>query len=671
MQGYATLKDRMKPTALPLPPPVAARPHYFVRECDLVMKGGITSGVIYPLAIVEISKAFRLRSIGGTSAGAIAAAAAAAAELGRQRVQSGKLPPTHDGFVELAGLPAHLGQKATRGGGTKLLALFQPQRQAGALFRLLTSVLGHKGLGLLWAVWFGLLWNYRLPALAGFLLGSSALWSNSHWPVLLTALTLGLVCATLGAGLRLAYELVSLRPPNRFGRCSGMPNGKRQPGEALTVWLAGFYDRLSGEQLLRQQRAEPVEHSKPLTFGDLQAHGIDLQMMTTCLTMGRPFRLPFRHDEVVKENRQFYYAEHEFRALFPKDVVDWMVAHQRPLSADEANPKKFAKADFSGLRRLPDPQDLPVVVAVRMSLSFPILLSAIPLYAFDFKAGDPEGTPHRCWFTDGGIGSNFPIHFFDCPIPTRPTFGLDLGVADSDADKRVYFPKGNSGGVLVYRRHIGDSGLGRIGSFLSAIAGVAKDWNHEALSHLPGYRDRIGLVRLNSAEGGLNLKMPQSLITQLTEYGRSAGQEFVRRFGDPALSPGTPVEAEMNWENHQRIRLRLLLAATAETLQSLQHARDQMLADAMPYERFFEPGPPGDGSYPWNGRPSANKLDSQGRHTSQAGLAKWMFGQMLDMARHIEATVQARAPSGNGLNQADLATGAPRPLPEVKLRPRI
>lgn len=42
----------------------------FPTECDLVMKGGITSGIVYPLAVVEISKAFRLRSIGGTSAGA-------------------------------------------------------------------------------------------------------------------------------------------------------------------------------------------------------------------------------------------------------------------------------------------------------------------------------------------------------------------------------------------------------------------------------------------------------------------------------------------------------------------------------------------------------------------------------------------------------------------------
>src|ERR1035441_7687075 len=53
------------------------------RSCDIVMKGGITSGVVYPLAVVCLAERFRLRNIGGTSAGAIAAAAAAAAELGR------------------------------------------------------------------------------------------------------------------------------------------------------------------------------------------------------------------------------------------------------------------------------------------------------------------------------------------------------------------------------------------------------------------------------------------------------------------------------------------------------------------------------------------------------------------------------------------------------------
>src|SRR5256885_2466077 len=50
-------------------------------QCDLVMKGGITSGIVYPPAVHELhEKDFTFRSIGGTSAGAIAAAGTAAAE---------------------------------------------------------------------------------------------------------------------------------------------------------------------------------------------------------------------------------------------------------------------------------------------------------------------------------------------------------------------------------------------------------------------------------------------------------------------------------------------------------------------------------------------------------------------------------------------------------------
>jgi predicted acylesterase/phospholipase RssA len=52
-------------------------------ECDIIMKGGITSGVVYPKAILRMSKQYRFRSIGGTSAGAIAAVITAAAEHNR------------------------------------------------------------------------------------------------------------------------------------------------------------------------------------------------------------------------------------------------------------------------------------------------------------------------------------------------------------------------------------------------------------------------------------------------------------------------------------------------------------------------------------------------------------------------------------------------------------
>src|SRR3954470_4357960 len=54
-----------------------------VAEADMVMKGGITSGVVYPLAVCRLAPSYRFRNLGGSSAGGIAAAVAAAAECNR------------------------------------------------------------------------------------------------------------------------------------------------------------------------------------------------------------------------------------------------------------------------------------------------------------------------------------------------------------------------------------------------------------------------------------------------------------------------------------------------------------------------------------------------------------------------------------------------------------
>jgi len=40
------------------------------RSCDVLMKGGITSGVIYPSAVCELARHYKLASVGGSSAGA-------------------------------------------------------------------------------------------------------------------------------------------------------------------------------------------------------------------------------------------------------------------------------------------------------------------------------------------------------------------------------------------------------------------------------------------------------------------------------------------------------------------------------------------------------------------------------------------------------------------------
>ena len=70
--------------------------------CDIVMKGGITSGVVYPLAIKELARTYKFKNVGGTSAGAIAAAAGAAAEYCR------KANGSYDGFEMVAKLPNEL-----------------------------------------------------------------------------------------------------------------------------------------------------------------------------------------------------------------------------------------------------------------------------------------------------------------------------------------------------------------------------------------------------------------------------------------------------------------------------------------------------------------------------------------------------------------------------------
>ena len=66
-------------------PPITDLTKYrTLANADLVMKGGITSGVVYPKAVVRVARDYRIHNIGGTSVGAIAAALTASAEYWRR-----------------------------------------------------------------------------------------------------------------------------------------------------------------------------------------------------------------------------------------------------------------------------------------------------------------------------------------------------------------------------------------------------------------------------------------------------------------------------------------------------------------------------------------------------------------------------------------------------------
>lgn len=125
-------------------------------DCDLVMKGGITSGVIYPKAVVRVAREYQVRSVGGTSVGAIAAALVAAAEYERQRQDApatvwsdnldralsadlagepidGPAQPMlgRTGYGALYGIPADI--------GNNLMAKFQPMPETRSLFHYVFS----------------------------------------------------------------------------------------------------------------------------------------------------------------------------------------------------------------------------------------------------------------------------------------------------------------------------------------------------------------------------------------------------------------------------------------------------------------------------------------------------------------------------------------------------
>ena len=89
------------------------------------------------------------------------------------------------------------------------------------------------------------------------------------------------------------------------------------------------------------------------------------------------------------------------------------------------------------------------------------------------------------------------------------------------------------------------TGLPALRGFLALLSNVAKDWNHETLSLMPGFRDRIGLIQLTREEGGLNLTMPTERIERLTLYvlneaiGRAAILQIRIQRYPPRLEPST------------------------------------------------------------------------------------------------------------------------------------
>jgi hypothetical protein len=607
------------------------------RYCDIVMKGGITSGVVYPLVVCQLAEKYFFRNIGGTSAGAIAAAAAAAAELGRGKDIPGTVPAEGAGFARLAKLPDWLGKD------DHLFNLFQPQDRTRRLFTVATAGLNtgsavssimHTLSAVLqefsvWAV-LGAAPGIVLIVVAVFF-GHDA--SLLRGVAMAAGALLAVIGLTIGIGVGIATEAAREVPQNHFGLSRGFDQREATSRPGLVNWLECELNALAG------RRAFPED--PPLTFGDLRRHepggvplgtdepGIALRMVTTNLTHGRPYGLPFDAREVL------FFDPEELKDYFPEHIVAHMVRHAGKGTSQTEDERKVL--------RVPLPDDLPVIVATRMSLSFPFLISAVPLYAPDWgrpensgagiasatgsasldedceehpldeecfdsletaEADDDEATSNdapkraegpalveRCWFSDGGITSNFPVHFFDSMMPRWPTFGVNLRPftrfhpRSCNQRKNIFMPKRNGAGLGEWWTHFDEEysgrprgGFGQLIGFVGAIIDAARNWRDNTQARAAGYRDRVVHIKQADDEGGLNLKMKPEVIANLTKRGQYAGERLVRRFGMPAND-----EVVLTWPNQRWVRYRTAMRLIHETLFSMRRA-------------YQEPAP-GDDSY--------------------------------------------------------------------------
>jgi hypothetical protein len=360
---------------------------------------------------------------------------------------------------------------------------------------------------------------------------------------------------SLGVGVYDLYNILTEKVPNNnnfFGMCSGRKNNSTSKDPALTDWLTANINYVAGID----------ENGEPLTLGKLKQKRIDLKLVTSNLSHNQPYILPFK-------NHAFIFNKEEFSKLFPSNVVEYMTRCAYRSKSVELP---------EGFHFLPEADNLPVVVAMRMSLSFPILIGAVPLYTIngdalegkprkeklDFTKKDWKQCLQQNWFSDGGISSNFPIDLFDEWLPSRPTFGINLtslppnafkkdenktqiqadavsvvtnpdienlggqlDTLDVDRDelyKSIYLSKANDPPVQVWAE------ISKLSDFIRAIWLTAQNYRDNTQSMLPSYRERVVQVRLNKNEGGLNLSMDKEIIKRVIEKGEIAGEKIVNDF---------------------------------------------------------------------------------------------------------------------------------------------
>lgn len=457
----------------------------------------------------------------------------------------------------------------------------QPPNRAALAGWLLLVLAGSGGL---------LFLGVRLPAPGGSLLVAV--------PVAVTLATV--VVVLVGA---VALRLLARAREVSYGLLSG---ATRSPGAGrpLVSWLDDCLSELAGQPGRTLTFAD-------LWFGDRAVDGaqrdlaardarhrlVNLELVTTDLTQQRAVRFPLPPTSVLVARSGS--ALHVHHADLVEVLGDVLAARLCP--PETAVDTKVERADGTWapltVHPLPEPGELPVVFAARLSLAMPGLFSAVRMYRLRYPSAVRDDGGHALfavgaalrwpppeqvgsgpvaeavWFSDGGITSNFPVQLFDSLLPRWPTFGLNLGPYPEGYEHQdVWLPEDWQAG-LPPASPVGASAL----SLVAAVVRTARSWRDTAQTGMPSTRGRVAWVRRRAGEGGTNLYTGRDTIASLALRGALAGARLRQRFAPDDAGVRT------RWERHRWLRLRV-------SVRALDGVRGTMSVSLPSYLPLLEPG---------------------------------------------------------------------------------
>ena len=307
---------------------------------------------------------------------------------------------------------------------------------------------------------------------------------------------------------------------------------------------------------------------------------VNLEVITTELVRGVPYRFPLPcaaerpgpsdDDDPARPERLLLRRSDlglPGAEVFPPDVVDALCPASNRLTTTPADVGTGEPVD--DLFALPEPWDLPVLFATRLSLALPGLFQAVRVYRLvptqparddygvriqhdgadlTYPAGDDQAWVQELWFSDGGITSNFPVHLFDTPLPLWPTVGIDLGAhPPGAAHQDVWLPSPARPENAPARPQ-----RSSLLPFATSVLGTALSWSDTEQTFMPAFRGRVAWVRHGADEGGANLFMTSATTASLALRGSLAGRRLAERYGSDA-----------HWQVHQWLRLRVALDSLA------------------------------------------------------------------------------------------------------------